>query len=149
MPQKVRLNFAPGTLKGRETVYDVLARRKIDPANAELFLPAGGGRLLYVAESPITGLEVTPASPAVRRGEEIRLKLKLSGESGLRGTQAVSLEIRDSRGRRDARSGYYAAKNGELEVTLPVALNDATGFWQVTAHDLIAGFSAETAFEVK
>ena len=149
VPRKVRIDFAPGMLKGKETVYDVLSRRKLDPSGAELFLPAGGGRLLYVAESPITGIEVAPASPAVKRGETIKIRLKFTSVAGLRGTQAVSLEIRDSRGRLDARSGSYAAKNGELDVTLPVALNDAAGFWQVKARDLIAGFSAEAAFEVK
>ncbi len=149
VPRKVRVDFAPGMLKEKETVYDVLARRRLDSSGAELFLPAGGGRLLYVAESPITGLKVSCSAPEVRQGGELKVKIELASVAGVRGTQAVSLDIRDSRGRRDARSGFYAAKNGELEVTLPVALNDATGFWQVTVHDLIAGFSADTAFEVK
>lgn len=148
IPQTVRLDFAPGMLNGTQAVYDVLARRRIDPAKAELFLPAGGGRLLYVAESAITGVELS-ADPAVKRGESNLLKLRLKSEAGLRGTQAVELEIRDSRGRRDARSGCYAPVDGKLELPLPIAFNDASGYWQVTVRDLIAGFTAETAFEVK
>ena len=46
-------------------------------------------------------------------------------------------------------SGYYALKDGALELSLPIARNDEPGHWQVTVEDLIAGHTAETAFLVK
>ncbi len=147
IPRKVRVNFTPELTAGGRVVYDTASRRALDPAGAELFLPAGGGRLLYVAESEITGLELT-VGPRVRRGESATVKLRLSGRKGLRGAQAVELDVRDADGRRNSRSGYYALRDGSLEVTLPAALNDTPGFWRVTALDLIAGNRAEAALEV-
>ena len=152
VPQTVAVKFAPELLAGGRAVYDVLTRRLLTPGKDGgidgLFLGAGAGRLLYVAQSEITGIRVQ-AEPEVKRGEAARLRITLRSRKGAAGTQAVRLKVADSSGRPNALSGYYALKDGALELPLPIARNDEPGYWQVTVEDLIAGHTAETAFLVK
>lgn len=148
-PQMFHIRFSPDFLTGGKVLYDCLQRRRLtldENNSAGLFI--NSGKLLYVATSRITGLSVTPSAKTVKRADSIDLAVKLSSESGLKGTQSVYVEIRDSVGRKADSSGYYALSDGALKLAIPIAGNDVPGFWQIEVHDLIAGFQADNTFQV-
>jgi len=61
----------------------------------------------------------------------------------------LQLAIKDPKGNDAEFTGYYAAKDGRLIVTLKLAANDIKGTWTATATELAAGNTATLAFELK
>ena len=91
---------------------------------------------------------MTASAKTVARAGSLELSVKLRSSGGLKGAQAVYVEIRDGVGRKVDSSGYYALSDGAMKLSIPISGNDAPGFWQVEVHDLIAGFRADNAFRV-
>ena len=61
----------------------------------------------------------------------------------------LEVEIRDAEGRAAEFSGFYAAVDGAVEITLDVASNDPPGIWQITARELASGRSAIAYLRVR
>jgi uncharacterized protein YfaS (alpha-2-macroglobulin family) len=54
----------------------------------------------------------------------------------------VKVEVRDANGVLTEGSGFYAAENGILDLTLDLAPNDDPGTWEVRAKELASGMEA-------
>ena len=61
----------------------------------------------------------------------------------------VHVEVFDAEGRLSEFSGYHAAIEGGLTVTLDIASNDQPGVWEVRAQELASGQRAQHFFRVK
>jgi len=142
--------FAAGVL------YDVALRRELelqrdgDVLKGRILLPPAGGRMLYWSPERLHGVAVRVA-PASARPGHVALQVEVTGAEGksVRGAIPLKIDLRDSAGRRDARSGWYCAVDGVLEIRVPLALNDRSGTWWVRAEELLAGHRAEAAFAVE
>jgi len=61
----------------------------------------------------------------------------------------VHVEVFDAEGRLSEFSGYHAAIEGHLTVTLDIASNDQQGVWEVRVHELASGQRSQKFFRVK
>lgn len=137
-------------------LYDVALRRELqlqrdrDVLKASLLLPPAGGRMLYWSPERLHGVTVRVASAPARPGcAELRVEVMGAEGNPVRGAIPLAVELRDSAGRRDARSGWYCAVDGALDIRVPLALNDRAGAWWVHVEELLAGHRAEAAFTVQ
>jgi len=60
----------------------------------------------------------------------------------------VQVKICDPSGCDAERSGFYGAKDGELELTLDIATNDRVGLWYISVRELASGFEKVIYFRV-
>jgi len=61
----------------------------------------------------------------------------------------LEVDVRDAEGRQAEFSGFYAAVDGKVEITLDVAPNDPPGTWQITARELASGQSSVAYLRVR
>jgi hypothetical protein len=60
----------------------------------------------------------------------------------------VRVEIRDPAGSDAEWSGYYGAKDGQLELRLDIASNDRVGLWLIRVKELASSREATAYFRV-
>ena len=131
-------------------VYDLTAGEQvaITPSGDGLRFGAefgpGQGRLYMITDEPIGGVRVE-APTRVRPGTAVRVEVTVSGAGGgaIAAVVAVRVEVLDPQGRTAEFSGYYAAKDGRLSMTLEPAANDVPGTWTLRATELASGTAAE------
>ena len=137
-------------------VYDLVAGQpvKTSAANGRLsfarsFGPCEGGVFL-VTDRAIEGVTVT-APATVALGAEVRVKIAVVDATGqpINAIVPLRVDIRDSAGRDAEFSGFYGAVNGQLEIPLRLARNDAPGVWQVRVRELASGRAAAAYFRVQ
>jgi hypothetical protein len=137
-------------------VYDLVSRRAV-PSHAaggavafDVDLAPGDGRVFLVVDRPVTAVLLeTPEE--IRRGERASLSLRVvdDGEEPVAAVVPVRVDILDARDRPAEGSGYYAAKDGLVSISLDVAANDEAGEWTARATELASGKSAERKIAVR
>jgi hypothetical protein len=136
-------------------VYDLLQHRVV-PTRTEgnrlrfdAELEPGAGAVYIVLDKAPTRLQIT-APLNVRRGQSLSCRIRLSDAVGkpINAVVPMKVTVRDSQGRESERSGHYGAVNGDLNLSLDIAPNDATGPWQVEVEEGISGIKAIQRFVV-
>ncbi len=137
------------------TVYDLVAHREVpstrrgDAMVIPLDFGPGDGRLLMVTDDPIRGV-VCRAPGRASRGQAVPVSVRV--RAGLMSTPRavvpVEVTVLDAAGAPAEGSGYYAAVDGRLGLTLDLASNDAVGTWRVRVRELASGQQAEAQFQV-
>ncbi|MCS6862485.1 MAG: hypothetical protein NZT92_19455, partial [Abditibacteriales bacterium] len=136
-------------------VYDLVRGRPVKPTAgkgvleiADHFGPCEG-RVYLITERAIAGVRVD-APLTARRGEAISVKIAVVDDQGkpLDAIVPVRVEILDPAGRAAEFSGYYGAKDGQLEIRWDVAKNDAPGLWRVHVEERASGRVAEAYVRV-
>lgn len=123
-------------------VYDLVRGRPVQATSAKGFLEIEEhfgpceGRVYLITERAITGVRVE-APTSARRGEAVRLKIAIVDEQGkaIDAIVPVRVDILDPAGRAAEFSGYYGAKDGQVEIRWDVAKNDAPGLWCVHVEE--------------
>ncbi len=137
-------------------VYDLVAGQpvKTSLANDRLqfarnFGPCEGGVFL-VTDRAIESVTVNAPATAVQ-GANISVKIAVVDAQGqpLAAIVPVRVDIRDSAGRDAEFTGFYGAKNGQLEIPLRLARNDAPGIWQIRVRELASGRTATAYFRLQ
>ncbi len=107
------------------------------------------GRLFLVSSRAVGSVRVE-APAAIPCGESILCRVQVLDPGGARldAIVPVEVEVRDAEGRTAEFSGAYAATEGQLELKLTVASNDAPGTWQVSARELASGQVGRGFFRV-
>ncbi|MBN2449262.1 MAG: hypothetical protein JXR77_02670 [Lentisphaeria bacterium] len=152
LPSETVLRLA----RARGHVYDLVAHREMaatvveEKLSVNVALGPGEGRLLMVCGEPIRRV-VCDVEPEVRRGESIRVAVRVLSAEGQPPAAVVPVEIEvlDASGGVAEGSGHYAAGDGSIEVALAIAPNDTVGRWRVRARELASGLTAEASFAVK
>ncbi len=133
-------------------VYDLTERRAV-PADAgagklswETRLGPGGGRLYLITGRPIEAVRVAAARHPDERRVIVRAAVTDGQGAPVAAVAPVEMRILDPAGEEAEFSGYYGARDGELEVELNLAENDRRGEWTVRVRELAAGRQAETKF---
>jgi hypothetical protein len=137
-------------------VYDLVAGREVPVAveGGKLRRPVNlgpcDGRLYMVTPQPIAAVKIT-APDSARRGGALPVRLAVTDEAGqaVPAVVPVRVEICDPAGRLAEFSGYYGARDGQMELRLDVAPNDAAGLWQIRARELASGREATAYVRVQ
>jgi len=128
-------------------VYDIRAKQYLGEVSAVDATVAPGGTALYVCiPYRVTGLTVT-APGQVNTGGELRLRARVETDGGAPGDHVLHVELLGP----DGRARWHYARNllapdGQLDHTVPLALNDAPGQWRVRVRDVLTGTEAEAPF---
>ncbi|HHX39267.1 MAG TPA: hypothetical protein GX715_04820 [Armatimonadetes bacterium] len=136
-------------------VYDLVAHRAV-PAKASggtLKIDAnfgpGDGRLFLITPAPVNSVRIAPPGQA-RLGGSVTIRTAVLDNRGkpLAAVIPVQVEVVDPQGRPAEPSGYYAAKDGQLSITLDLARNDSPGRWTVRVRELASGKTSTAALTV-
>ena len=135
-------------------IYDVLDQRAIEPErnggrlNWTVTLGPGEGRVFAVRPTAITRVAVD-VPEAVKKGDEATIAIAVEDADGpVTGLVPVRVTITDSQGVESDYSDYYLAQDGRATVTLPIARNEPSGAWSVTARELYGGVKGRAFFRV-
>ncbi len=136
-------------------VYDLVRHEAVEAETTEdgLRLKADfgptEGKLLMIAERPITGLRVL-APRRARLGGRVRIHIAvLSGLRPIRAVVPLRVEILDPQGRPAEGTGYYGALEGRQTVTLDLAANDLPGEWTLLVQELASGLRDQRTLIVR
>jgi hypothetical protein len=136
-------------------VYDLVRGRPVKTTSAkgsleiqEHFGPCEG-RVYMMTDRAIAGVRVDVPTSA-RLGETVRLKIAVVDEQGkaIDAIVPVKLDLLDPAGRAAEFSGYYGAKDGQLEIRWDVAKNDAPGLWRIHVEERASGRVADAYVRV-
>jgi hypothetical protein len=136
-------------------VYDLVARREVTTrlADGNLTIAADfgpcEGRVYMVTSQALSAVSVEAPSEA-KPGDEVTFKAAVLGEDGkpLDAVVPVRIDILDPHGRAAEFSGYYGAKDGQVQVTAKLAPNDVPGLWRVHVEELASGLTRDAYMRV-
>ncbi len=154
-PPEFRSNdrFAkPATVKlslpGERFVYDLRTGKQLGKRN-EISVTVQPYEPSIFAVSPSAMPELRLSAPdRASRGETLELGIRFASSS-LAASHVLHIEVRNPAGDTvQAYSGNLIAPRGVASKAIPLAINDATGRWQIQAHDLLTGQKKIISFEV-
>jgi len=136
-------------------VYDLVASREVNAKVKDgvlrwtANLGPCDGRVFLVTPKPIAGVRITTPG-AIARGARTKVEIDVVDAPGepIAAVIPLHVEIADSAGRVAEFSGYHAAKNGALELSLDIARNDTPGMWSVRVRELASGREESRFFRV-
>jgi hypothetical protein len=138
------------------TVYDLRESTAVDAESTDgrLQIPVelgpGQGRVFMITERPIADVLATgPARTARAASIPITVTVRDDQKRAIGAVVPVRLDVADANGQPAEHSGWYAAQNGVLSLTLDIAPNDVVGTWTVTARELASGKTATKTFQVE
>ncbi|MBP5639467.1 MAG: LamG domain-containing protein, partial [Victivallales bacterium] len=132
-------------------VYDLTTSKKVsakyadDSISFETALGPGDGKLYLVTASEIATVTANAPTKAAR-GKDFDVTIDVLGRNG-RSIDAIipmSVTIKDPSGNIAEFSGYHAAVDGRLTLTLNIASNDASGIWTIEVKELASGIACKT-----
>jgi len=135
-------------------VYDLVAHRQVESLSEDgvtkikaAFGP-GGGRVYMITDAIISAVTVT-GKRRISRGQTLHLDIAVVDRGGdpVKAVVPVRVAVRDPRGETGEFSGYYAAKDGRLRISLDMAPNDALGEWTVEVEELASSQRTQRVFE--
>jgi hypothetical protein len=137
----------------RGHVYDLVAGRELEVnmSDGALHIPFKFGPcegcVLMVTDEVICGVEID-APQKIKRGESLHCRIMVVDQKGrpLDAVIPVQVKVLDPAGAEAEWSGFYGAKDGQLELTLDIASNDRTGLWQIRVRELASGYEGVVYF---
>ncbi len=139
----VRLDFEKG-----DTVYDLLARLPVPGRRARFHLGRGEAALFARLPYEVGALELI-AADTVAQGERLVFQIRVKARGGVCGTHLVRVTLETMQGEE---LKYYAVnvrcEGGRGEGFIPLARNERTGHYVVTARDLLSGTAGQAVFRV-
>ena len=130
-------------------VYELVTRRYAGHTDVyqDTFTP-NTHRALVLLPYKVNGLR-TDCDPAVRRGDRVSLKASILADSTDFAQHRVSVTVLDpDKKQHEAYDGLLLLPDGVGTLSLPIALNAATGEWRVTLRDAISNATAMARFVV-
>lgn len=136
------------TLPAESYVYDMraakqLGRKKSMSLTVQPYEPV----ILSISAAPLPEIVIN-APQRVQRGSNLELAVGDAAPSPA-GIHVIHIDVTDPSGKPvEYYSGNLLAPAGRGSKTIPIAVNDQTGKWQVRAHDVMTGDSKTASFEV-
>jgi hypothetical protein len=151
VPAEAEINVA----REKGTVYDLVAHHSVKaaPHDGKLSwrssLAGADGSIYLVTSKPISQVHIDPLDK-IARGKSASVSVSVLDDTAkpIAAVLPLQVEITDPAGRVAEYSGYHAARDGRLDLTLDVAKNDAAGWWQIRVRDLASGLEEARAFRV-
>jgi len=109
------------------------------------------GKLYARLPYAVDAVAVKPAKAKALGGEVVRVQLGLVAKGGAKpGRHWFRVEVfGPDKAERRHYAQNVAVVEGRGEAVIPLALNDASGVWRITARDVASGVRAEAAFTVQ
>ncbi len=166
-PSKVVLDFP------REGhLYEVMTNRYIghgrrfdhDLATGEPVkagLPTLEGKSINLAQDSVSGMalfalmpykiaDVSVDAESARQGGQLKVAVKVEVEGAAPGKHVLHLDVRDPEGRQaEPYCRNIVTQNGSWEGTLPLALNEMTGRWNISVREAVSGLASSTTVKIK
>ena len=99
----------------------------------------------YKVNSPVVNLENT-----VSRGAELNIKVKINADTADLPLHTLNVTVFNPEGKKvDAYSDIYFATKGQCEFSIPIALNDMVGQWEIAINDVMTQTKTIKTFTVK
>lgn len=139
-------------LPGGSFVYEVRKNESLgECASIKTRLPPGDPKIYALLPYRVDGLTLTPASAMVMAGTAAAFDATLHASSGKTPARhCLHMEVLDPEGKP---MRHYARNlltdDGHARVSVPLAINDPAGMWQVRVMDVATGRSANSSLEVK
>src|SRR5262249_14036105 len=138
-----------------QQVYDLRLHRSLGRrSEIEGTLQQGEPLIFALTEAPVGGLSLSRldsshGSTLVRAGEALGFSVRQAGDGASIIDSAVHVEVQGPSGRvLDYYGGDYSRSGGQAEFSIPLALNDPPGRWQVTAREPFSHQTAQIDFRV-
>lgn len=136
-----------GLHRGALSVYDLTRSVPVDNnlgfeggSTWSLELGPCDGRIFVALPAPLGALKVdAPETAALGTSAKLRVQLLTTSNQPVKAVLPVRIDIRDATGNPAEGSGYYAAVNGAVDLTLDMAPNDEPGIWEIRVKDLAGG----------
>jgi Beta-galactosidase len=136
------------SLPGDRFVYDMRAAKDLGKRK-EISVTVQPYEPTILAISPLALPELRLSAPdRASRGQNLELGVRFASPS-VAASHIIHIDVVNPAGQTvDSYSGNLIAPSGVASKTIPLALNDATGRWQIRAHDLLTGQNKSVSFEV-
>ena len=136
-------------------VYDLVAHQDVDAqgggntVTVDVNLGPCEGRLFMITDEEIFGVRVE-APESAKPGDSVTIEAAVVDRDGkpIDAVVPVKLEILDPHGKAAEFSGYYGAKDGQVEISARIAANDVPGLWRVRVQELASGRVGEAYVRV-
>lgn len=101
------------------------------------------GRIFMVLPKPLLGMKLdVPEKAVAGNSAKIALSITTTQDAPTKAVIPVRVDIRDATGKSAEGSGYYAAENGIIDISLNLAPNEDPGSWEIRVKELASGMEA-------
>ena len=101
------------------------------------------GRIFMVMPKPLLGLKLdVPENAVAGNKARIAVSITTTQEVPTKAVVPVRVDIRDASGTAAEGSGFYAAENGIVEISVDLAPNEDPGTWEIRVKELASGMEA-------
>jgi len=135
------------TLPQKYHIYDVRAGKYLGYGNLiNTKVELGRAKLYALLPYKINKLSLNIPSKAIQGGE-LTYELKMEGKSSSLGLHIVHLSLISPEGKTvDYYEDNLVVKGGKIKGSVPLALNEEPGKWEVRVRDVATGISIEKTF---
>lgn len=101
------------------------------------------GRIFMITPKPLLGIKLdAPETATVGNEVKVTAGITTTQDTPTKAVVPVRVTIRDANGKSAEGSGFYAAENGIVELSLNLAPNDDPGTWEIRVKELASGMEA-------
>jgi|UniRef100_UPI003785315C hypothetical protein len=101
------------------------------------------GKIFMVLPKPLLGIQLdVPENATLNNTAKVSARITTTQEAPTKAVIPVRVEIRDANGSAAEGSGFYAAENGIVELSLNLAPNEDPGTWEIRVKELASGMEA-------
>lgn len=101
------------------------------------------GKIFLVLPKPLLGIQLdVPENATLSNTAKISARITTTQEAPTKAVIPVRVDIRNANGSAAEGSGFYAAENGIIELSLNLAPNEDPGTWEIRVKELASGMEA-------
>ncbi len=129
-------------------IEDVLMLSRYDATdgvtlNEPVELGPCDGRIFMITPKPLLGIKLdAPETATVGNEVKVTAGITTTQDTPTKAVVPVRVTIRDANGKSAEGSGFYAAENGIVELSLNLAANEDPGAWEIRVKELASGMEA-------
>jgi hypothetical protein len=107
------------------------------------------GRLFMITDQAIDAMRLEgPETVPAGKSATCKITIVDNQARAISAVIPVRVDILDPTGREAEFTGFYGAKDGQLEICMDIAPNDAPGIWTIHVKELASGLTADHYFRV-
>lgn len=131
-------------------VYELTGMQFIVPKRSEdgamswpVELGPCDGKIFLVMPKPLLGIQLdVPENATLSNTAKVSARITTTQEAPTKAIIPVRVDIRNANGSAAEGSGFYAAENGIIELSLNLAPNEDPGTWEIRVKELASGMEA-------
>jgi len=101
------------------------------------------GKIFMIMPKPLLGIQLdVPENATLNNTAKINARITTTQDAPTKAVIPVRVDIRDANGKSAEGSGFYAAENGIVELSLNLAPNEDPGTWEIRVKELASGMQA-------